>query len=244
MSNNLVKDKDYEVLIVEDEVVLALSMEIKLKKLGFLVSGICTTYEDAILHARNKQPHLILMDINLSSEKTGIDAANYIWRNFNIPIIFLTSYYNDKVLNSAMESEPYGYLIKPCRDSELKATINTALHKHQFFFKNIESLKIQNQDFIYISDSLKYDKGISELYLENKIVKLTKNEKKIFDLLAKYPKQIISFTSLFNYIWREDIYDLAKLRTLIYRLKLKLGENPFESLYGQGYRINEVNTLV
>lgn len=96
MSNNLCSKKDFDILIVEDEPILAMAMEVKLKKLGFGVSGIATTPDNAILHTRNFYPDLAIVDINLNASKTGIDVASYIWKNFNIPIIFLTSYYNDK----------------------------------------------------------------------------------------------------------------------------------------------------
>ncbi len=151
MSNNLCSKKDFDILIVEDEPILAMAMEIKLKKLGFKVSGIATTPDNAILHTHNFYPDLAIVDINLNASKTGIDVASYIWKNFNIPIIFLTSYYNDKILNQAMEAEPYGYLIKPCRNEELKVAINTAIHKHQFFFKNKNLLIPAKNKFIYIT---------------------------------------------------------------------------------------------
>ena len=187
MSNNLCSKKDFDILIVEDEPILAMAMEIKLIKLGFGVSGIATTPDNAILHTHNFYPDLAIVDINLNASKTGIDVASYIWKNFNIPIIFLTSYYNDKILNQAMEAEPYGYLIKPCRNEELKVAINTAIHKHQFFFKNKNLLVPAKNKFIYITENIKIDLLQLELYADDKLYKLTKNEKKLFEILTKQP---------------------------------------------------------
>ena len=240
MSNNLCSKKDFDILIVEDEPILAMAMEIKLKKLGFGVSGIATTPDNAILHTHNFYPDLAIVDINLNALKTGIDVASYIWKNFNIPIIFLTSYYNDKILNQAMEAEPYGYLIKPCRNEELKVAINTAIHKHQFFFKNKNLLVPAKNKFIYITENIKFDLLQLELYEDDKLYKLTKNEKKLFEILTKQPDKVVSFNTIFNFIWREDVYDLSKLRSLIYRLKNKLKFNPFENLYEEGYKIKIV----
>ncbi len=240
MSNNLCSKKDFDILIVEDEPILAMAMEIKLKKLGFKVSGIATTPDNAILHTHNFYPDLAIVDINLNASKTGIDVASYIWKNFNIPIIFLTSYYNDKILNQAMEAEPYGYLIKPCRNEELKVAINTAIHKHQFFFKNKNLLVPAKNKFIYITENIKFDLLQLELYADDKLYKLTKNEKKLFEILTKQPDKVVSFNTIFNFIWREDVYDLSKLRSLIYRLKNKLKFNPFENLYEEGYKIKIV----
>lgn len=237
MLNNLIKYKDYQVLIVEDDSILAMGLEIKLENIGLTISSIATTPEEAILHAQNHRPDLAIIDINLNAKKNGIDVANYIWRNFNIPIIFLTSYYNDRILNKAMESEPYAYLLKPCRDEELKVAINTVLHKHQFFFKNKNNLNNSIESFIYINENIKFDKTNCELYLNKRSFKLTKNEKKLFEIMTKEAGRSVSFNTIFNYIWREDAYDLSRLRTLIYRLKIKLGFTPFENIHDLGYRI-------
>lgn len=237
LSSNLCSKKDFDVLIVEDEPILAMAMEIKLKKLGFGVSAIATTPENAILYTNTHHPDLALIDINLNASKTGIDVASHIWKNFNIPVIFLTSYYNDKILNQAMEAEPYAYLIKPCRNEELKVAINTTMHKHQFFFKNRNFLEPSKHKIIYLSENIKFDLIKLELFIDEKLINLTKNEKKLFEILTLQIGKIVSFDTIFNFIWREDVYDLSKLRSLIYRLKNKLEFNPFENLYEEGYRI-------
>jgi DNA-binding response OmpR family regulator len=237
LSNTFFSKKNFDILIVEDEPILAMAMEVKLKKLGFGVSGIATTPDNAILHMQNRHPDLAIVDINLNSTKSGIDVATYIWKNFHIPIIFLTSYYNDKILTQAMEAEPYAYLIKPCRNEELKVAINTSMHKHQFFFKNKNILKPLENKFIYLTKNIKFDLIQQELYVDEKIFNLTKTEKKLFDILTSQEGKVVSFDTIFNFIYREDVYDLSKLRSLIYRLKTKLGFNPFENLYEEGYRI-------
>jgi DNA-binding response OmpR family regulator len=240
LSSNLIINKEFDVLIVEDEPILAMAMKLKLKKFGLNVSNIATSPNDAILYAQNNYPDLAIVDINLNSSKTGIEVANYLWKNFNIPIIFLTSYYNDKILSEAMEAEPYAYLIKPCRNEELKVAINTAMHKHQYFFKNKKIFKNKENDFVYLKENIKYNKTTCELFIDDNIIKLTKNEKKLFYILTKEAGKVINFDTIFNFIWREDVYDLSKLRSLIYRLKNKLGFNPFENLYEEGYRVNVI----
>lgn len=136
-----------------------------------------------------------------------------------------------------MEAEPYAYLIKPCRNEELKVAINTAIHKHQYFFKNKESLNTKIQDFISIEENVRFDTKNLELFINNQSFKLTKTEKKLFEILALNNGRIVSFDTIFNFIYREDVYDLSKLRSLIYRLKSRLGFNPFENVYEEGYRL-------
>jgi len=243
MSNNIILNKGYEALIVEDETVLAMSMQLKLKKMGLYSASIASTAESAILFAQNNYPDIAIIDINLNSSKTGIDVANYIWKNLNIPVIFLTSYYNEKILDNAMECEPYAYLLKPCRYNELEAAINMALHKHKFFFKNKDKLNTFSEDFIQIAENIKYDKVNSELYVDSKILKISKNEKKFLELLSKDTSRAVSFDMIFGYIWREDVYDLAKLRSLVYRLKTKVGTSVCENYFEMGYKIKVIKSV-
>ncbi|MDC0933680.1 response regulator [Arcobacteraceae bacterium] len=236
-------DNEISVLIVEDEIVLAMSIELSLKKIGFYVSGIETTADDAITHVQNNHPDIILMDVKLDNESSGIDAANIIWKRFQIPIVFLTSYTNDKTMKKAMECEPYGYLIKPCRDEELKITINMAIHKHRYFFENKDTLRHQKSNFLFLENNLKFDISTSILYKDEAEFKLTKTEKKLFEIITKYPDNIVSFKTIYAYLWREDFYDMGKLRTLIYRLRIKLGSDPFENMYEQGYKIKVIKEI-
>ena len=229
-------DNDINILIVEDEIILAMAMQVSLEQMGYYVSGIETDAKQAIAHAKNNRPDIIIMDINLN-DSSGIDAANEIWKSFKIPIVFLTSYTNDKTINKAMECEPYGYLIKPCKDKELKATIKMALHKHKYFFSSKEKLLEKDSEYIIIDENLKFDKTKTELYKNNKKVKLTKNEKKLFEVMSQKIDDVISFEQISNYIWREELYDKAKLRMLIYRLRQKLDIDPFENFYESGYKL-------
>jgi len=242
LTNHLYNEID--ILIVEDEIILAMAIELSLQEMNYNVSGIETSGQNAILHARNKQPDIILMDINLNSSISGIQAATTIWKSMKIPIIFLTSYCDDKTIKEAMECEPYGYLIKPCRDEELKVCINTALHKHKFFFKNKEISYKFKSDFLQINQTLRFDRNTGSLYNIDKKVSLTKNERKLFEIITEHPNEITSFNKISRYIWREEIYDMGKLRTLVYRLRIKLGMNPFDNIYEEGYRIKVLKEVV
>jgi CheY-like chemotaxis protein len=124
---------DKRILIVEDEAVLAMTLEDSLHSMGYSVVGSVSTAEDAIKLAGEARPDLILMDIRIRGEKDGIAAAEEINRLYSnsIPIVYLTAHSNDKTLERAMKTQPYGYLIKPFRDRELHSTIEIALYKHR-----------------------------------------------------------------------------------------------------------------
>jgi len=233
------QNKDISVLIVEDETLLALGMEYSLEEFGFEISGIETTADGAIKHVSENLPDIILMDINLKGMKTGIDAAKQIWNSYKIPVIFLTSYCDDKTIKEAMLSEPYGYLIKPCRDEELKVAIQTSLHKHNYFYKNKDTLDTKKELRLIIEceNGFSYDKAKNILFKDGRIVKLTGNEIKLFDILTDYPNEPVSFERICSFVWREEGNDMGRLRTLIYRIKNKLGVNLIENIFEMGYKL-------
>ncbi len=124
----LVKTK---IFIVEDEIILANNLKQQLEKLGYVVVGISGDGKDAIKRSGEINPDLILMDIVLKGELDGIEAAQEIREIYDIPFIYLTSYYDDKILERAKNTYPYGYITKPYADVGLHAAIQIALHKHQ-----------------------------------------------------------------------------------------------------------------
>lgn len=129
------------ILIVEDEIIMAMAVEQKLIDLGYEVADIVDTGEDAVKQARQLRPDLILMDIVLKGKMDGIEAAQQIHDDLDIPIIYLTAYSDDDVLKRARVTEPYGYMIKPFRKSEVKAYIEMALYKHESEKKNSEDIR-------------------------------------------------------------------------------------------------------
>ncbi len=232
-------ENEINILIVEDETILALEMEQTLVNLGYEVSGIESTAQNAIKHAHQNQPNLILMDIKLRGKESGIQAAKTIWQYQKIPIIFLTSYCDDQTIKSAMLSEPYGYLTKPYRKEELKATIKTALHKHNYFFENRDSLDSKKKilRIIKLENDFSFDKGKGLLSHKDDALVLTKNELKLFEILTDYTGEAVSFEKITNYIWREPLHDIGRLRTLLYRIKNKTGTELFENVYEFGYKL-------
>lgn len=119
------------ILVVEDENIIAMEVEDRLKNLGYLVPAIVSTGPDAITAAAEIQPDLILMDIMLKGKMDGIEAARQIHHRFNIPIIYLTAYADENTLQRAKITQPFGYLIKPFEERDLHTAIEMALHKHQ-----------------------------------------------------------------------------------------------------------------
>jgi two-component system, LytTR family, response regulator LytT len=120
-----------KILIVEDESIVAKDIQNSLKKMGYIVPVVVSSGEKALNEIEESRPDLILMDIMLKGDMTGIDVANVIKERFSIPVVFLTAYADDNTLNKAKISEPYGYIIKPFKEKELQTTIEMAIYKHE-----------------------------------------------------------------------------------------------------------------
>ncbi len=116
------------ILIVEDESIVALEISETLKKLGFQSDLIVNSGEKAINTAKSERPDLILMDIHLNGEMNGIEAAGIIRDNFQIPIIFITAFADKEKIKAASQTMPFGYILKPIHEQDLKVTIEMALH--------------------------------------------------------------------------------------------------------------------
>lgn len=236
MTKHYTMSKDeISILIIEDEAVLALGLEYTLKALGYGVCGIESRFDGVVKNVSTYAPDLVLVDIKLSEQESGISIAKYIWQTYKIPIIFLTSYCDEKTIKEAMACEPYGYVVKPWKDAELNAIIQMAMNKHNYFFAHQRAL--QSDAVIFFENGVTYHKGKSILYKDEEALHLTGNETKLLDLLSEYPKEAVSFERISSYIWRESLYDLGRLRTLVYRLKQKIGINIVESVFEMGYRL-------
>jgi len=117
------------VLIVEDEKIISLDLTRTLKNLGFEVAAVVSNGPDALESATQHRPDIILMDIMLSGEMDGIEAARHVKTSLDIPVVFITAYADEATLDRAKEAQPFGYIIKPFKERELYSTINIALYK-------------------------------------------------------------------------------------------------------------------
>lgn len=147
-----------QILIVEDESIIAIDIQNKLENLGYHVIETAFSGKEALEQIAQTPPDLILMDINLGEGLDGIATAEVIHKKYNIPVIFLTAYSDDKTLQRAKSTGPFGFMNKPFRQRELRATIEMALYRHSMNRKLAESearyrtLAESAQDFIFLID--------------------------------------------------------------------------------------------
>jgi PAS domain S-box-containing protein len=128
-----------QILIVEDERVSAEDIKMGLERLGYSVSGIAVSGDEAVKKAEETRPDLVLMDIVLKGEMDGIEAASAISSRFDIPVVYLTAHADKKTLERVKISEPFGYILKPFEDKELNSILEIALYKHRMERKLKES---------------------------------------------------------------------------------------------------------
>jgi len=115
-----------QILVVEDEAIVAESIASKLRRYGYEVLDTLSTGEEAVEKAGRERPDVILMDIHLAGKMDGISAANKISSQYHIPVIFLTAYADEQTIARAKEAGPFGYLVKPFRERDLHITIEMA----------------------------------------------------------------------------------------------------------------------
>ncbi|MDX2099273.1 MAG: ATP-binding protein [Leptolyngbyaceae cyanobacterium bins.59] len=122
---------DFCILVVEDEPIVAEDIAERLEELGYCVTAIVESGQEAIDAARNYHPHLVLMDIHLEGDMDGVEAAHVILKTLRIPVVYLTANADDHTLQRIKATVPFGYILKPFREKELKATIEMAIARYQ-----------------------------------------------------------------------------------------------------------------
>ena len=178
------------ILIVENEMIIALDIKSVLLKSNFNITGIIASGTECKNHLLTNKPNLILMDIRLDGELDGIDTADFIRNNYHIPVIFITAHSDESSLQRIVRTEHYGYIVKPVNEKELITSIQTSLYRHEIDKKIIESEKKfrklfdQSRDANYISDIddnfIDVNQSMSQLFGYTKKKLLNLNLKDLF----------------------------------------------------------------
>ena len=119
------------IFIVEDEGIVAADLQSMLKRLGYNVVGMAATGEEAIEGIARTLPDLVLMDIRIQGDMDGIQTAEHVMIHHDIPVTYLTAYADETTLERAKTTLPYGYILKPFEERDLRTTIELALYKYR-----------------------------------------------------------------------------------------------------------------
>jgi len=146
-----------QILVVEDESIVAEHIRRSLINMGYSVPSVASSGPEAIKEVEDKSPDMVLMDIVLKGEMDGIETAMQIRSRFNIPVVYLSAYSDEKILQRSKITEPYGYVIKPFNERDLHINIEIALYKHMMETKLKESEKRlleKNQWLVAVIESI------------------------------------------------------------------------------------------
>ena len=143
-----------KILVAEDEFITTAALKVSLEQMGFEVVGTVDTGEGAVKAAAELKPDLVLMDIILKGEMTGITAAGIIRQRHDIPVVYFTAHSDDVTIASALETEPFGYILKPFEERNMKTSITMALYKHSI------DLKLKASEERYRTIAELFDDGV------------------------------------------------------------------------------------
>lgn len=169
------------ILVIEDEAIVSKDIQQSLKRLGYNIIGTASTGEKAIQLAIETNPDLVLMDIMLKGDMSGIRAAEKIKEIINVPIIYLTAYADENTLEKAKVTQPYGYIIKPFKEVDLHTSIEMALYK---FSKEREVIK--ERDFLYSIVENQEKEGVIFVKSNSRLVKVKTNDIFFVEALKDY----------------------------------------------------------
>jgi chemotaxis family two-component system sensor kinase Cph1 len=222
-----------KILLVEDESIEALDIKHTLESFGFEVPYVASSGEEALEKALEIMPDLILMDIIIKGHIDGIDVASQI-KKLNIPVIFLTAHSEDDKIERAKLAEPYGYMVKPYDNNELKHVIKLALYKNKMEKEFLESIieNIPNMIFIKSADELKFEminKAGEQLLGHSKEELLGKNDYDFFpkdeaDFFTEKDREVLKNKELLDI--SEEIIDTKNLgQRILHTKKIPLLDN-------------------
>jgi len=147
-----------KILVVEDEGIVALHIRNSLTHLGYEIFDIVSSGEQALKVTEQAKPDLTLMDIQLSGKMDGVETAQILFKRHQIPVIYLTAFADSQTIDRAKNSEPFGYLVKPFEEKDLRGALEMALYKNKIEHKLRESeerynaLFYQSLSLVYIHD--------------------------------------------------------------------------------------------
>lgn len=182
--------KGKTILIVEDEFLIAKDIEGLLLEEGYEVIGFIASVDEAIEIIEKKKPDLVITDISLIGEKDGVDLGRYLISKDTIPFIYLTSHTDKIVMERVKETRPYGFIVKPFKDADVKATIDIVLNN--FKHRKIDVVRSNeevNTDIPFVLKKVVsyINENVNEKIKVEDLAKLTKWQSQHFQrLFSKY----------------------------------------------------------
>ncbi len=214
-----------KVIIVEDEPLISLNLSMILQKRGFEVVGQAANFKDAYeLFCANK-PDIILSDIRLEEDVSGIEVVKELKKIADFQVIYLTSYADDAMIEKAIETNPIAYITKPFKENDLNASLKLA------------TMHIENKNIHF---DFEYNQETKSLFRRNEQIILSKQESDLFHICYLNKGSFLPIYSIEYHIWGDDYVSDSTRRGLIHRLKKKLNNVIFEYSSGVGCKVDGI----
>lgn len=215
-----------KILIVEDEAIVAKDISVCLERIGYEVVGVFARGKKALEFLESNSADLALLDIMLTGDMSGIDVSAKIKEKYDIPVVFLTAYADEKTIEKAKVTEPYGYVIKPFKEIDLRTSIEMALYKYKKEKEKLAGIEVSSfsrnlsisKEFIYVKSNSKLIKVQNNniLFVEalkDYVIIHTNDEKfTIHSTMKEIEKKLPSET--FMRIHRSFILNLKKIKSI------------------------------
>jgi len=222
--------KQFSVLYAEDEAPIR-------EKYSQFLKRFCTDVyeaedgEEAYQIYKQKRPDIMLVDINMP-KLNGLDLVAKIREDdHNTKVIMLTAHSDTEYLLNATNLKLTRYLIKPVNREDLTAALNLAIEE-------LNKFNVYSKSIIYLKENLHWDNTSKELYINNALLPLTKNETRLIEILISKIDRSFSYDDITYKLWPNDFGDkLPALKTLVKSLRKKLPEDLLENIRSVGYKL-------
>ena len=224
--------KKHTIFIVEDDLLSAEYLKEFLIKANYNVLDIVDTAEEAVQKCKTLQPDILLMDIMLKGQMSGSEAAVEIEHfHSGCKIIFLTAFAEQEMIDYAIESKAYAYLMKPYREKEILATLKMILMQD-----HIPPAE-EKLDLIHLKSNFSFDSKQQRLYKGDQEIPLSLKKLKLIELLAKNKNNTVSNEQISMHVW-DEIKSNSTIRSLIHRFRAEISDDIISNANGVGYSIN------
>ena len=217
------------VLIVEDESIVALEISRYVESLGYTVVKCVSNSQSALDIVKLNRVDLVLMDVKIKGDTDGISCAKSIKEIRDIPLIYISAFSDDMTLDRAIQTKPSSYLVKPFNRKELKIAMRIATKEDE---------KVLRVGDIIFDNEFSFESKTQELIFHGESIHLTKQEQMLLLLLIYAKNNIVSIYEVENEIWPFKDSNENTRRALISRLRSKLNHKFLETVHSMGYRIN------
>ena len=213
------------ILIVEDESLLALELANTVNDMGYNVVEYVTTPQQAKETHSKHNINLIIMDINLNTTLSGIELYKEL--QTDAEVLYITSYMDDDTISKAVDTQPLGYLVKPYNEAELSAVLKLAYVKFQSKYPQT----------IQLSHGYEFDMKNERLFHNKKHITLGKKSIALLKMLIEAKGSAISFEEIERELYPESAPSASSIRTLIYRLRSTLEADMIENELKYGIKL-------